>query len=371
MLGLGSLVYVVTVLDAQSIHPEPAVPPETDPVEERAVEPAEPQPAEPEPAEPEPAEPLPADLADRSPLLIVHAGMLILDTEAGPSWTRGRITEPPGNPDNYRASKPLVAKAIPARHLAQRERSFDVYDGDGKLCTAKLGELRVIAQYGGPDVDDLYDLQDYSNGTPLIEPPKAEILAKVWETQPHWLVADLIPEGDCRLDGALWARDAKLPEPLLLTHSRDDNPVTRDRAQKFEASSELAKTRADYQAWYDALDPEARTNQSNWNEMVEHYPLEISSWLDPQDRPQLIELRFGTGPGCDDDLFDSTLEAFDQVTSVGFVATGHELGPSAVFDADLDGRFEFFYHTGVDTGSVRSQTLSIEVEIAADLNCAC
>jgi hypothetical protein len=345
-------------------EPEPAPAPEPEPVAELA---AQPEPAEPEPA---PPEPIPAELADRSPLLIVHAGMLILDPEAAPNWARGRISEPPGNRDNYRASKPIVLAAIPDRHLAQRERSFDVYDRDEKLCTAKLGELRVIAQYGGPDVDDLYDLLDYSNGSPQITPSKTELLAKVWETQPHWLVAELIPDGDCRLDDALWARDAQLPAPLLLTPSKDENAVTRERARQFEASTELAKKQADYQAWYDALAPEERAQQPDWAQLAQEWPLEISSWLDLQGRPQLIELRFGVGPGCDD-FFDSTITAFEQVTSGGLVPTGHEIRPAAVFDADLDGSYEFFYHTGVDTGSVRSKTLSVEVEINADLNCAC
>lgn len=360
---------------AQQTAPEPSKAPnvEPDPVELSEAVAPEPELVEPpEPSEPEPTTlPIPADLADRSPLLIVHAGMLILDTKAAPDWTRGRISEPPGNLDNHRASKPIVLAKIPAHHLAQRERSFDLYDSDDKLCTAKLGELRVIAQYRGPDVDDLFDQQDYANDSPEVTPSKTELLAKVWSTQPHWLVAELIPAGDCRLEDALWARDAQLPPPLLLTRSRDENPITRARARQFETSSELAKKRADYQAWYDALDPQARANQPDWAKLVEDWPLEITSWLDPQGQPRLIELSFGTGPGCDDDVFDSTITAVEQVTKGGLLPTGHDLGPSAVFDADLDGRFELHYPTGEDTGSVRSETLAVEVDIDADLSCSC
>ncbi|MCA9699936.1 MAG: hypothetical protein KC431_20595 [Myxococcales bacterium] len=369
MLLLGPLVYALTLPGPKMAIPAVVAAGEACP-EQAAAEPAPTPIIEPAvESEPDPIpEPTPEDLADRSPLLLVHGGMVVLDNEAKSRWARGPLREPPGDPDNIRASKPVALDAIPEHHLAQRGRSVDLYEREGKLCTARIGELRVIAQYVGPSVEGLFDYEEYPDQEALSD---AQIRARVWETQPHWLVAELIPEGDCNPDDALWARDSLLPEPLLLTPSSDDNPVSRERAQAFRSSAELADLRERYTAWYEALDAENREYESNWKAMARYNPLEIVSWLDPQGRPQLLQLGFGSDSESCGTGFDARLAALEQVTSEGFVDTGRGAEPVAIFDADLDGRFEYVYIDDVETISVASQTQAWELSVDHDWYCPC
>ncbi|MCA9682930.1 MAG: hypothetical protein KC457_12085, partial [Myxococcales bacterium] len=322
------------------------------------------------------------DLAGRSPLLFVQAGRLVLDTEAGPRWARGALRELPGSEDDFIVSKPLVERAIPARHLDQRGRSFDLYGRDGKLCSATVGELQVIAQYTGPTADDLFeygydygDDDDDDDDDDVLEeeeppePSKAQILPKVWETQPHWLVADLVPNGDCDFDEVLWARDAQLPAPLLLTRSAQESIVTREYAKVFWASTALAENRDNYLTAYASLDDEERTYTDDWKTMVKSFPLVLVSWLDPHGRPLFVEYQFGGGEVCS--AFNAYMEGINQITQDGFVEVDSDLRPVAIFDADLDGRFEFYYDIDLGSARVRSETLEMEASVDGDTYCPC
>ncbi|MEM9463182.1 MAG: hypothetical protein AAGF11_54070 [Myxococcota bacterium] len=333
-----------------------------------------------------PAVPPTSPSEGRLSFAFVNEAGLVLSTEAKTAWGKGRLRAHAG-PAQFQAAKRADAHAIPEDLWAQRGRTFDLYGADGKVCTARLGTLSVLAQHDGPSLFDLYyDENDqepevnydtfYDTFEATAHPP-AQIRRKVWsqaagsEYGTVWLVASLSSDTPCK--GALWARDHELPAPVILRASNEPSALTQQKLAQHESSERLAQTRRDHTAWYDELSAEDREYADTWATIVEHYPATLRTWLDDRGHAALVELEFGyEGEPCSDD-FDSSIATVELVIDGRFEPTERATNPIAVFDADLDGRFEMLYQD-LQWGwvnQVASETLETWWEIDAIPICPC
>ncbi|KIG14251.1 hypothetical protein DB30_07000 [Enhygromyxa salina] len=340
--------------------------PETIVVEvcERAPEPApQPQPA------PEPAQ---APTDELSAFLFVTANGLVLSTEAAPEWGAGRLYEPKGDA-TYRVAKRAAPTEVPAALWAQRGRSFDLYNRDGKVCSARIGELHVVSQYDGWSLDGVMGDDIWERYEDPADIPRRLWRPALWARAGHWLVADIESDESC--EGALWARDAALPAPVILT------PMTRETAEgkaqlaAFERSAVLQETRADYQRWYDELSAEGREYEQSWGSIAARYPAKVTSWVDAAARVRLVELDFGADLGGCGDGYPARITKLERVAGDSFEDTEQSPDVDAIFDADLDGEYEYLY---VNSGGWSSMTLTSDgegldryLEIDRDFVCPC
>lgn len=318
---------------------------------------------------------------DAIPLILVENGLLVLDDAADSAWGRGAIYDPPGTftDEVYRVGKSVDPSQLPASLLQLRGRIFDLYDAEGKRCSARAGALHVINRYGvnefggraleGPIDDATWDV--YGE---LAKIPEAVWRDAVWRYPGHWLVAEILPEGDCK--GAMWARDASLPPPVILALAPRgmDNPVAQARVAAFQQSKQRAELRAAYQAWYAGLRPEQRDEYDSWDQVVADSPAGVSSWIDAAGSVRVVELWFGgSTTGCYDGE-SAYVNAVELVRGEAFVDMGVGSDPTivAIFDADLDGSFEVLQH-GYLSSRVTSatETLRRDTKSESDFYCGC
>lgn len=308
------------------------------------------------------AAPEPMPLAE---LLFVTDAGLVLSTEAERSWGEGRLFEPEGEV-SYRAAKRADPTAIPSALWSMRSRTFDLYGPDGRVCTARLGELRVVAQYGGWGLggvlgEDWYDVDPEGVS-------KKQIREGLWQRDDLWLVAELESPDSC--EGALWARDAELPLPTILRRSELPNHASKARLDQFHASEELAELERNYKEEYATLDEETRAYYPGWDTLVAEHGAAAWSWIDAHARPMLVGLEFGREPeGCGDPLY-SRITALEHVRGDEFVPVAHGHSPAAIFDADLDGQFELLY-ADPESRWVASPTFEVHAYIEEDAYCPC
>jgi hypothetical protein len=374
-LMLGPLVYALSLeptaaseCAAEIEIAEPAEPASTDACEQ--LEPitieVAPEPTELEPVVVEPApEPTPEPSFELARFLFVTDAGVVLSTEAKREWGKGKLFVPKGKV-SYRAAKRANPITIPAALWSMRGRTFDMYGADGKLCSARLGELRVVGQYDGWSLGGVLG-QDWYDEDPE-SASKAEILAGLWQRDDLWLVADFESADSCK--GALWARDAELPPPMILRRSTDPTPASEARLAAFLRSEELAETERSYRAEYAELDAETREYYPNWDEMVAEHGANVWSWIDVDRRAHVVGLEFGREPdGCGEPLW-SRHTALDLVRGDELVPTSYGHSPTAIFDADLDGELEFLY---VNYGGrwLESPTLETRAVVEEDWMCPC
>ena len=118
-----------------------------------------------------------------------------------------------------------------------------------------IGIQQILAQHDGPD---LYEVFAGDETNPIdwdaFDPKskkRSEIRKAVWrhtsEINP-WLVAE--PLGDESCKGALWARDSRLPPPVVLVETDEANEFTERKIAEFATSPEQAGNKADYQQFY-------------------------------------------------------------------------------------------------------------------------
>jgi hypothetical protein len=368
-LGLlvGPLVYALTLEPAPSaeclaVNDAPVVvsPPRCERIEPSTIEVA---PIEVAPIEVAPA---PEPEADRAAFMFVTDAGVVLSSEAEHAWGRGRLFEPEGEV-TFRAAKRANPDTLPSKYWSMRGRSFNLYGPDGLVCTARLGELRVVAQYGGWGLGDVLGLE-FRDHPELAS--KQDIREGLWRRDDLQLVAEI--ESPERCDGALWARDAELPPPTILRRSSLPNPASDARLAMFLASETLAQTERSYRADYAALDEDMRAYFPTWETVVAEYGARVWSWVDAAARPQLVELEFGLAPEPCGEPLSSRMTTLEHVRGDEFVDVPDEVGPDAVFDADLDGQLEFF-HTGFNPGNGRisSATLEAYLHVAEDWSCPC
>lgn len=270
---------------------------------------------------------------------------------------------------------------------AQRGRVFDLYGPQGKVCTARLGDLSVLAQHDGPTQFDLFNGDDYSDGAwedfEANSPSAAQTRAQVWSLAQDraqdmrasvWLVAEIV--GDAPCEGALWARDSELPPPILLEASDEPSPLAQRRIAEHEASEELAQVRDDYASFLAELDDQLRDDYGTWQQLVTEHPAKVRTWSDDDGTAHFVELHFGTSEGSCGDGHYSEIHAIDAVVDGAFVSVDGQANPVAIFDADLDGSFERLYAGDSDgdqwsSTSLVSETLGDSWYIEAVFTCPC
>lgn len=375
-LLLGPLVYALSLdaAPAAECTAELAEPAPVTVVETVVVEHCEqPVPVEVEvevPPEPEPEPEVELPLADLAKFLFVTDAGIVLSSEAERSWGTGRLFEPAGKV-SFRAAKRANSTKVPAELWSMRGRSFDLYGADGKVCTARLGELRVVAQYAGWSLGGVLGDEWYEEDPEGAS--KTEIRKGLWQRDDLWLVAQIASDEPCK--GALWARDAELPPPTVLRRSSASNPTVEARRVAFEKSEELAEAERSYRAEYAELaehDPESLEYYSSWDTIVAQRGVELWSWLDAEGRPQLVGLEFGEEMGGCGSL-SSQLTALDFVRDEAFVPVEHGYAPAAIFDADGDGQLELLYDNEIGDVSywLVSETLEQAVAVEEDWYCPC
>lgn len=258
---------------------------------------------------------------------------VVLADDVDESWGTGEFFEPVGEVEK-RVGKRADLDRVGAGHRAQIGRTFDVYDDSGKECSAKIERLLVIAQFDwGLEGLGLEEHSDPETDE-MIEPDHETIQQAVWTTQPRWLVGEF--DDDC---GSLWARDAALPAPTILTFSREPSPTTRARLAQFERD-ELPMLRTEYEASRSEHEKDPDAEFEDWDVSTASLPLRLGAWLDALGVPHFVTLDYGHDDSpCDSD-HDIGLEAFDAVEDGVFEPTDHSIDVAAIFDVDLDGRFE-------------------------------
>ncbi len=361
----------VTVVVASADSSEPAEPEVPLPPSPDSVAPSE--------AEPTPSPSAPTtDLGDRLQFAFVNEAGIVLDTDARRGWGRGRLVDHAG-PGQFRAAKRADVAKLPESHVLQRGRSFDVYGPAGKVCTARLGELAVLAQHDGPSLFELYNgsmddvvwtpadggENDYDAFGREVHPDQ-EIRANVWASlgvdgNRAWLVAPLVSDTSC--EGGLWARDAERPPPKLLHRATSPTAATAARIATFHGSSELAETRSRYEQWRDGQADGVRESVPAWREHAREHAAKVQEWSDANGATRMVELEFGrAGEGCGDPSA-TEMSRLDFVVDGAFESTCLGTGPLAAFDADLDGRYELLYGTTLvsDTAALRGDVSRYEV----------
>jgi len=389
-LLLGPLAYALT-LEPEVVEVEvpqvieieratPVVELEAPVVEAPVVEPPV---VEPPVVEPPAVEPPAESADDRLAFAFVNTAGLVLHTSAKLAWGEGHLRDHEG-PGQFLAAKRASASAVPAELWVQRGRTFDLYGAEGKVCTARLGELSVLAQHDGPGLYDLffdeyaYDEDDesapsYDEFDEADYPPRA-IRRQVWSTTDDdgaWLVAEVVSETSCA--GALWARDAQLPPPVILHRSDAPNAAARHDVEQFEASDDLADLRTEYMRWHGELDEDEQSYEPDWATIAYENPTQALTWWTEQHDPALVELQFGLESGWCGDGFDTQVRSISQVSDGQLVPMERPPHPIAVFDADLDGRYEFLTSTRYDEeiDSIRSETLADSWGIPEVFVCPC
>jgi hypothetical protein len=309
--------------------------------------------------------------------LFVDGPNLVLSPEAQPGWAIGALFEAPGTAD-FRAGKRAWMKALPWVYPAMATRSYDLYGPGGKVCTARVGELRVIAQYEGWTVENIegYDFQaEFGDEWEEPLPTTPKLRRALWQTQARWLVGELIPEGDC--EGALWARDSELPAPTILRQSEADSDLGEGLIAAFEGSDAYAELEAAHRADWDDLQEQDQEWYPSWESIVEDAPAEVHSWLDGAGEPRVLELEFGYSEGCGGP--DARYTSVHEVDGEGRVVDAEvSYGAEAIFDADLDGKFEYL-HRDFDYSSAgwrrhldsASEHFDVEIALDSDFYCPC
>lgn len=325
---------------------------------------------EPEPDAAVPLSELPPHTGE---FLFVHGPNLVLSAEAEPDWGIGALFEPPGRAD-FRAGKRAWERTLPELYPAMATRSYDLYGSEGKLCSATVGELRVVAQYEGPTLQEVVGWDVYEELDDWDELPAStrEIRRALWDTQPLWLVGELVTEGDC--EGALWARDSELPAPAVLRRSEQRNWFGDRLIAEFEGSEARAELEAEHRGYLAELGEDELDWYPSWESIVEDAPAEVHSWLDARGEPRVLELEFGYSESCGGpDARYTKVHAVDEKGRVR--PAERRYGADAIFDADLDGEFEYLYRDYDQRWSAEvasaSEHLQGELEIAMDSYCPC
>ncbi|HVI03962.1 MAG TPA: hypothetical protein VM869_34960, partial [Enhygromyxa sp.] len=228
--------------------------------------------------------------------------------------------------------------ALPPEVGAFVGMTVDLYGPAGRQCTVTLDTLTVEAHLEMAHVDG-----DYVR-------PGAEAL---WEslatTEDHasvLLVASFAADPRCA--GALWARDASLPAPdvLAVGDPREHAAMLAEEHGKALATEAGQKFVHEYQEF--VADPEFAEYAEPWASASKGLR---QVWIDQRGVPQLVILNFGDhsfspchwrGPSygvarqvADDPASSEALSLQARVV--------YEPAPVAVFDADLDGRYELLF----------------------------
>lgn len=296
--------------------------------------------------------------------VLAEGRQLVLSSEAQADWGVGELFEPELGPGFQQAAKHVDLDRLPPELRAQVGRTFDLYDGKGRQCSATLTGLTLVAHYGY-GVGGL-GLEEYDEQGSTIEYPPEQQRAALWATQPAWLIGEL--EGGCE---ALWARDAELPAPTILRWSDAPNPALQAYAQAFARSSVIPDMRAAYVAEV-AGDPDGE----NWATRMAGQEIEVAGWLDAQGEVRFVELEYGFRDDSCGYGHDTEFRDFGELAGGGFLQLDREPDALAIFDADLDGRYELLFAGDGEfsqewSAELVSESPSLQQSLAIDADGVC
>ncbi|MFV8753847.1 hypothetical protein ACNOYE_25155 [Nannocystaceae bacterium ST9] len=307
------------------------------------------------------------------PFMFVSGEQVILHVDAPAEWGHGELFEPRGEA-RHRAGKAVDLERLPGDLAARIGESIDLYGPAGKLCTVAIERLTLVAQYDGWSVDGVFEQAvELDDEGELIGVTATELREGLWKTQSKWLIGELAHDSKC--EGATWARDLALPAPTILTESATSTPTTRKRVRALRRSAELAALKSGYETYRAELGEDVSEWEPEWDVIAAEHPARAHAWNDANGQAHVIELRFGTEgfQGCGG--YDVQLERVELLEGGEYVESEWAADPIAVFDADLDGRFELLYDTSSEGWARRlasqSPALDQSVEIEADWVCPC
>jgi hypothetical protein len=289
----------------------------------------------------------------------LHEGRVLLSVEAKPEWAAMPVTSV--EKIDYHETWTLeVGVNVDALSPELRESlggPIDLYGPVGKLCTVTLDHLAIEARILPDDDDEPLDAERLWQ---LVESPGEDDEVLVL------LVAGFAPDPRCA--GALWARDARLPPPIVLHPAETDDTVALLAEERLRVlDSKYGRELADDYSKYVEYDLEARP----WSTYIAESTGQV--WFDQNDA-RLIVVSFGDGMAvpCFPVPSYTAARPIEEEGPWPYPLWGH--APRAVFDADLDGRYEMLFLRKwgalVDL-DVISETLRMELSLPDEswLNC--
>jgi hypothetical protein len=287
--------------------------------------------AEAEPA-PEP-KPLSPTSAAAKPL---HAGRVLISAAAEPSWATGSVLlrEANGYHERWRVERLADIDVLPPDLQRYSGMEVDLFAPEGRVCTVVLDSLTLEAHVAMEDVGG-HEAQ-----------PGAEALWKALsgDTSHAVLLVASFPK-DPRCEGALWARDASLPEPVVLVPGDADEhgkllAAEHRRVLESDAGKVLATEWQKY-----ITDPEyADEDAVPWSTVSEG---QRDVWMDENGDARVVSINFGSHRFTPCHWLGPAHGVVRSLAGEGedlFVTAAHYSPPPvAVFDADLDGRWELLW----------------------------
>jgi hypothetical protein len=267
-----------------------------------------------------------------------NGNYVVFATDVDASWGTGRFFEPDGDAEQ-RVGKRADLDRVDAEHRAQIGRTFDLYDRFGQHCSAKIDRLMVIAQYGWGIEGLELELYDRETNEAIEHSPEV-IQEAVWATQERWLVG-VLDDDEC--DG-VWARDAALPAPTILTYTRESSPTLAARIAHFERE-ELPPLREDYEAFraeHEGPDYEDYEFET-WDVRMADQAPDVGAWIDTAGVARFVTLDYGFDDSVCGFGHASEIQSFDAVEDGTFQWVDSRIDVAAVFDVDLDGNFELLH----------------------------
>jgi hypothetical protein len=296
--------------------------------------PAPPEPAPSTVAPPPTPAPAPAPVSHASARPL-HDGRVLLSLDADPTWATGPASTIGSTTyhEKWQLESAVDLDALPPELRSFVGMTVDLYGPAGRLCTVVLDTPVLEAHL------QMEHLSEPENGSHYADPgPDALWRQLSTEDGAVLLVAGFRADPSCA--DALWARDAKLPPPIVLT--------PRDAAAHVSLlDAEVSRALATPAGKKFAASYNAYVADDEWDEAVPWSVIldeaERRVWVDEADVAQVVTLGFGSfafspcqwqGPahavvrqlGLGVEIFDMVADSLPS--------------PAAVFDADLDGRFE-------------------------------
>lgn len=276
---------------------------------------------------------------------LMSGGRLVLQTEVPAAWGKGEIRAKAARADwasegwaeEYLYAEKDVDPDRLAPHLRELEgTAVDLYGPGGKVCTARLGALAVVAEVNG-DAYGYYEDGDLDEEGKATTAGGRKIRRRVWRNAERWLMADLEAGEDCA--GALFGRSSALPAPSLLTPRRQ-SVAQRVKADFLAGASDALESR--YRTFRESeVEAEEAASWPAWPQFVRD-TYERRVYVDGAGEARAVYQLVGDvestcGWGFGD--YYSRIDAKDPGTA-GLSESSLMAPPSLMVDIDGDGRFE-------------------------------
>lgn len=298
--------------------------------------------------------------ADAASIRPLHAGRVLLSTAGSPAWAMGPVLFRDANRyhEKWQIERAVDLAALPPELRQFAGATLDLYGPRGRVCTVEIDTLTIEAHLSMQYINGEYD-----------DPGDAALWKALSNDEDYeaavLLVASFPDDPSCA--EAVWARDASLPAPELLVladDGQDHAPLLTGEHRRALESDAGKKFTHDYQAY--AADPEFQEEAVPWSSASEGHR---QVWVDSGGAARFVALSFGTfgftpchwqGP-----IYSYVRQIDDNHDNAAEVS--FEPLPVAVFDANLDGRYErlIVEHNGdFDLVTVVSAAPTLRVELS-------